>query len=163
MDSLQLTLNRSRLSNRSGLSRQQRLKTPADYQRVYTSKQWGGSKHYTFNVNAADGLTCPKNNIQAASYKVVLGVTVSKKVSNKAVDRNRIKRQIKEFYRLHQHQLDDALCKIELVITAKPSCLGASDQQRHQSLEDLWLKVLKWHRWYQKQSLTTPQDKAEQP
>lgn len=128
------------------LPRNQRLKTPADFQRVYASKQWGGSDHFTFNVNAAEHKRTLK----------VLGVTVSKKVSNRAVDRNRIKRQIKEFYRRHQHQLvfnaDSAEYQIELVITAKPSSLAASDEQRQDSLESLWSKVLKWHRWHQRQA-----------
>ena len=73
-----------------------------------------------------------------------LGVTVSKKVSKRAVDRNRIKRQIREFYRLRQCGLKP----IELVITAKPSCLVANDKERVESLEVLWEKLLKWQRWF---------------
>lgn len=111
------------------LSATQRLKKPADFQRVYKSKQWGGSAHFTFNVLAA-------NESQ-------LGVTVSKKVSKLAVVRNRIKRQVREFYRTHQHDLNSA----HLVITAKPSCREASDEDRYASLDELWGKVIKWQRW----------------
>ena len=114
-----------------------RLKTPDQYQEVYKSKQWGGSQHFTFNVLACEGSS-------------ILGVTVSKKVSKLAVDRNRIKRQIKEFYRLRQAQLLDA----KLIITAKPSCYKANDAERLSSLDELWLKVLKWQRWHQKQILS---------
>lgn len=138
------------------LTRQQRLKTPFDFQRVYKSKQWGGSQHYTFNVNATN-----INVIENAAKKVlrptVLGVTVSKKVSKKAVDRNRIKRQIKEYFRLRQHQINNT----ELVITAKPSCLSASDLQRDQSLTELWKKILKWQSWQQRQLLKTPKSQPE--
>jgi len=117
------------------LSAKQRLKKPADYQRVYKSKQWGTSPHFTFNVQAAD--------------ECRLGVTVSKKVSKLAVSRNRIKRQIKEFYRANQSDLRSA----HLVVTAKPSCQRASDEDRNQSLIELWSKLLKWQRWHARQSI----------
>lgn len=115
----------------------QRLKKPQQFQQVYRSKQWGNSALYSFNVLAQ----------QIDSSPAVLGVTVSKKVAKNAVDRNRIKRQIKEFFRLRQHQIKDA----HVVITAKPSCLRASDQQRLESLQQLWSKLLSWQRWNEKQ------------
>jgi len=118
-----------------GLSAAQRLKTPAQYKSVYQSKQWGGSKYHTFNVLADQG----ENQ---------LGVTVSKKVSKLAVDRNRIKRQIKDFYRHHQSDLRNT----KLVITAKPSCNNANDHERLASLQELWTKVLKWQHWHDRQT-----------
>ena len=131
------------------LNKTQRLRSPSDYRRVYQSKQWGGSTHHTFNVLAGDN-----QNSQGVAVANMLGVTVSKKVSKLAVQRNLIKRQTKEFYRLHQHQLQPS---VALVITAKPSCAKADSEQRTDSLELLWQKVLKWQRWYQK-----TQDKENQ-
>ena len=131
------------------LSKTQRLRSPKDYRRVYQSKQWGGSTHHTFNVLAGDS-----QNSQVLTVANALGVTVSKKVSKLAVQRNRIKRQTKEFYRLHQHQLQPC---VELVITAKPSCARADNQQRTESLELLWQKILKWQRWHQKSQLKESQ------
>lgn len=122
------------------LSAVQRLKTPEQFQTVYKSRQWGGSKHFTFNVLAQDGLGDNRGH-------GVLGPTVSKKVSKRAVDRNRIKRQIREYYRLRQHEINNA----HLVITAKPSCKSASDKERYESLDELWVKILKWQRWHQRQ------------
>ena len=116
------------------LSKAQRLKSPNDYRRVYQTKQWGGSSHHTFNVNPLDQPSLSS-----------LGVTVSKKVSKLAVVRNKIKRQVKEFYRYRQNEL----LNTELVITAKPSCASASNKERGQSLTDLWVKILKWQRWHQ--------------
>ena len=81
-----------------------------------------------------------------------LGVTVSKKVAKQAVVRNLIKRQIKEFYRLRQHQLNSAT----LVVTAKPACGKASTQQQQQSLHVLWGKLLKWQRWNEATSQQAP-------
>ena len=129
------------------LSKAQRLRTPADYRRVYQSKQWGGSAYYSFNVYPlapiGDGVKCAEYQQQTNS---LIGVTVSKKVSKSAVVRNRIKRQVKEFYRLHQSEINDA----ELVITAKPACAKAQDAERQKSLLELWSKVLKWQRWRQR-------------
>lgn len=116
------------------LNKSQRLRTPNDYRRVYQTKQWGGSSHHTFNVNPLE-----ENSLGA------FGVTVSKKVSKLAVVRNTIKRQVKEFYRHKQHELNNT----ELVITAKASCGKASKEQRMLSLESLWVKVIKWQRWQQ--------------
>jgi ribonuclease P protein component len=131
------------------LDKAQRLRSPKDYRRVYQSKQWGGSAHHTFNVVAAD-----TQNSQTVTVANALGVTVSKKVSKLAVQRNLIKRQTKEFYRLHQHQLQPS---VELVITAKPSCAKADSDHRNASLELLWQKILKWQNWYQKTQLQESQ------
>lgn len=125
------------LEKRATLPKSQRLKTPADFRRVYSSKQWGNSSYFTFNVSAIAVS-------DAAAAESVLGITVSKKVSKRAVDRNRIKRQVKEFYR----QRKSALKNAELVITAKPGCAEASDEERQQNLLLLWEKILKWQRWH---------------
>ncbi len=119
----------------------QRLKKPAQFQSVYQSKQWGGSKFFTFNVLARNETS------RCIHSDVVLGVTVSKKVSKRAVDRNRIKRQIREFFRHNKIELQNA----DLIITAKPSCIKASDLERDESLLELWSKVLKWQRWHKRQ------------
>lgn len=129
-------------SKRFGLTQAKRLKKPADFKNVYSSKQWGGSKHFTFNVLAND-----------ASEANSLGVTVSKKVSKRAVDRNNLKRVMREFYRHRQSELKGA----SLVLTAKPSSLNASRQERLQSLKELWSKVLKWQRWHQAQLHKKPE------
>jgi len=73
-----------------------------------------------------------------------LGVTVSKKVSKSAVDRNRIKREVREFFRLHQHQL----AHTDLVVTARASCLKVSSEERQNELQKLWQKVKKWRAWH---------------
>ena len=129
------------------LGKAQRLRTPADYRRVYQSKQWGGSTYYSFNVYplAPFGERAGSPDCQQQANSLI-GVTVSKKVSKSAVVRNRIKRQIKEFYRHHQSELHDA----ELVITAKPACAKAADAERQKSLLELWSKVQKWQRWRQR-------------
>ncbi len=117
-----------------GFSKAQRILKNSEFQDVYQSAQRGGSGLYTYHVQAAD--------ITAAR----LGVTVSKKVSKSAVVRNRIKRQVREFFRLHQDQLKGT----KLVITARPGCAKATDAERAQALSELWQKVLKWRSWHER-------------
>lgn len=114
--------------------KEHRLRTPADFARVYKSKQWGVSDHHSYNVVHQRG-------VQA------LGVTVSKKVAKSAVVRNRLKREIREFYRLRRDQLPNT----EIVITAKPSSASVTREARQQSLSDLWVKVGRWRHWQNKQ------------
>jgi len=121
------------------LSKTQRLRSPEDFRQVYQSKQFGVSTHHSFNVLSGGG----SSRIKQPEAVSRIGITVSKKVSKKAVVRNLLKRQIKEFFRAHQNQLRAA----DLVITARPSCANASRAEREQSLQQLWGKVLKWQRW----------------
>jgi ribonuclease P protein component len=128
-------------------TKSQRLLKPKQFKRVYRSRYWGNSKHLSFNINPLASQT------QDDLAKTRVGITVSKKVSKRAVDRNRIKRQIREFIR---YRLDQLL-SVDIVITAKPSCATASDKERDESLEALWTKVLAWQRWYQHQD-SLPKD-----
>ena len=113
----------------------QRVLTNRDYREIYASSQRGGSALFNYHVQVY-----PQQPPR-------IGITVSKKVSNKAVDRNRIKRQVKEFYRLRQNQLKIG----SIVITAKPASQNASDSERYSSLEQVWEKILKWQAWYLRQ------------
>lgn len=125
----------------------QRILKNRDFRRMYASQQRGGTALFTYHVmpdqNSHDKQQCSK-----------LGVTVSKKVSKAAVHRNRIKRQVKEFYRLNQHDLTST----SLVITAKRGCAEASDEQRWAELAQLWEKVMRWQAWYQRQQAKLPNE-----
>lgn len=52
-----------------------------------------------------------------------LGVTVSRRVSRRAVDRNRIKRRLREIFRRERGVLPDG---VDVVVVARPAALGAS-------------------------------------
>ncbi len=63
-----------------------------------------------------------------------LGVVVSKKVSKKAVVRNKIKRQIREIFRLNQNKMS----AIDLVVIAKQ----VAEESTYQQIETNLLKAL---------------------
>ena len=63
-----------------------------------------------------------------------LGVTVSKKVSKKAVQRNRIKRLIRETFRHHHSQLKNH----DFVIIARGHAAKADNQTITETLAKMW-------------------------
>ena len=63
-----------------------------------------------------------------------LGVIVSKRVSRKAVERNRIKRQVRELFRVKRNRLK----KADLVIIANPACVSATNEELRNSLHPLF-------------------------
>jgi ribonuclease P protein component len=66
-----------------------------------------------------------------------LGLTVSRKVSLRAVQRNRIKRQIRESFRHHRAQLEGC----DIVVIARPSTVTANTAILRESLRQHWEKI----------------------
>ncbi|HSW15396.1 MAG TPA: ribonuclease P protein component [Solimonas sp.] len=66
-----------------------------------------------------------------------LGLAVPKKVAARAVDRNRIKRQIRESYRQRQAQLP----AMDIVILARGGCIQATPAQLRDLLDRLWKRI----------------------
>lgn len=81
---------------RFGLSKSQRLRKSREFERVYRLKQRAGDEHLL--------LFGAKND----SGRTRFGVSVSKKHGN-AVRRNRLKRLLREAFRLEQHELPDGV------------------------------------------------------
>jgi len=67
-----------------------------------------------------------------------LGMAVAVRTAGNAVERNRIRRIVRESFRLHQHTLP----AVDLVVSARPKARGASGAELHASLVALWTKVI---------------------
>jgi ribonuclease P protein component len=67
-----------------------------------------------------------------------MGMTVSRRVSTKAVVRNRIKRCVRENFRMQQ----TALAGLDLVVVARPPAASADNATLRESLEHHWKAVL---------------------
>ncbi len=66
-----------------------------------------------------------------------LGITVSRKVSSRAVQRNRIKRQVRESFR--QHRL--TLCGVDLVVIARPQAADSDNKTLKAALQQHWERI----------------------
>ena len=67
-----------------------------------------------------------------------LGLAVSKRVSPKAVVRNRIRRQIRESFRLRRAEL--APC--DYIVLAKPAAAAATPAELRMALDQLWQRFI---------------------
>jgi len=63
-----------------------------------------------------------------------LGITASKKVG-KAIERNRIKRQIREFFRLNRQNISDFW---DINIIVRKEAVGLSSDRVHSTLKDVF-------------------------
>jgi ribonuclease P protein component len=66
-----------------------------------------------------------------------LGTAVGVRLAGGAVARNRIRRIIRESFRLHQHEIP----AVDLVVSARPGAAKASGRTLHASLAALWKRV----------------------
>jgi ribonuclease P protein component len=66
-----------------------------------------------------------------------LGLAVAVRVAGGAVGRNRIRRIIRESFRVHQGELP----ALDLVVSARPKARGAPGPELHASLAALWKKI----------------------
>ncbi len=66
-----------------------------------------------------------------------IGLAVAVRTAGGSVERNRIRRVIRESFRLHQHELPP----VDLVVSARTRARGASGTELHAALAALWKKV----------------------
>lgn len=66
-----------------------------------------------------------------------LGLAVSVKTAGSAVERNRIRRVVRESFRLRQRELPLA----DIVVNARGRARGASPAEMRESLDRLWTQV----------------------
>jgi len=105
----------------------QRLLKPAEFKRVFELRQSAHNAHF--------GIYTAKNTLGHPR----VGLVVSKKVSKKAVVRNRIKRQIRENFRLQKASLGAH----DFVIVAKAPLSGIAFDTITPPLQSLWPRAIK--------------------
>ncbi len=101
------------------------LKNKQDFNNVYKNGKMFGNRDFTLRY------------IKNEKSTNRLGVVVSKKVSKKAVKRNKLRRQIKEYLSTINVKLAQGY---DYLITVKPNSLGQSYQDLVKSLDHLFKK-----------------------
>lgn len=102
--------------------RELRLLTPGDFTFVFQQPQRAGTQHITI-LGRSNTLGYPR-----------IGLTVAKKNVRRAHERNRIKRLVRESFRLRQHQLPT----MDFVIVAKKGISTLDNRTLHATLDKLW-------------------------
>jgi len=103
-----------------------RLLKPADFQRVFKHSRFKSGDRYITVMAVPNGLGHPR-----------LGMAVSIRNAGTAVARNRVKRLIRESFRLHQHDLDS----LDLVVVARSGIATRNNRQLSESLQYHWQKI----------------------
>ena len=102
-----------------------RLRRKWEFDQLYAGGKRLGNHHF--------GITVTANALGLAR----LGLAVASKPFGGSVPRNRIRRLIRESFRLRQHELPD----VDLVVSARPRARDASAAELRASLDGLWDKV----------------------
>ncbi|MEO8779105.1 MAG: ribonuclease P protein component [Rhodanobacter sp.] len=108
------------------LPRAARLLRPGDFAALRTSSGRAGGR--CFHMRYRD------NELGRAR----LGLAISKRVSKRAVERNRIKRLVRESFRRVRHQLPP----VDLMVMARELAAGVPGPELLRELEGIWKKLL---------------------
>jgi ribonuclease P protein component len=110
----------------AGLPRDARLRRPGDFAALRTSSGRAGGR--CFHMRYRD------NELGHAR----LGLAISKRVSKRAVERNRIKRLLRESFRRVRHQLP----AVDMMVMAREQAAGVPGTQLLAEIDGLWKKLL---------------------
>ena len=107
------------------LPAQRRLRRKPDFEAVYARGRRMGNGFF--------GVTARVND----EGRPRLGLAVASKMAGGSVERNRIRRVVRESFRLHQHELP----AVDIVVSARPRARGAANRELRAQIEELWRKV----------------------
>ena len=106
--------------------RAQRLRRPAEFQAAYRQGRRFGNELLSATVRPND---------QSVAR---LGLSIAARTVGDAVHRNRLRRQIRESFRLQQQ----ALPPVDIVIGAREAARGAEPGALRESLQVLWKQII---------------------
>ncbi|ROR34355.1 ribonuclease P protein component [Inmirania thermothiophila] len=116
----------ARAAPRRRLPRAARLRSRGEFERVFAAARRRASAR-SFTV-----LALPNGTAQAR-----IGLAVSRRAARRAVMRNRIRRIVRESFRLHRHRLGGLDC----VVIARPGAAERSNRELFGELEQLWQRL----------------------
>ncbi len=108
--------------------RQLRLLTGGDFKRVFDKAEFKVSEQPLLILSSPNNLDHPR-----------IGFVISKKNIRRAVKRNRVRRIIRESFRLHQHQLPN----VDMVILARKGLDTLDNPELHRMIERCWSRLIK--------------------
>lgn len=111
----------------TGFSKSQRLLNAHDFKAVFDHADYKVSHGQMLLLSRKNQLNHPR-----------LGLVIAKKNAKLAVQRNRIKRIIRESFRLHQHQLP----AVDIIILARRGIDGLDNSQLQQIIAKSWQKLI---------------------
>jgi ribonuclease P protein component len=112
-------------TNGTSFPRRVRLTEPRQYKAVFAGARRLGDRNITV-LALPNGLDHPR-----------LGLAIARKTANRAVDRNRIKRLVRESFRQQQHLLGG----YDLVVISKPGIVHADNDALRRSIENQWRRL----------------------
>lgn len=109
-----------------GFPRGLRLVKPAEFQRIFRAADC---------KSVDDNLALLACNNDVAHPR--LGLAITKRVVRKAVDRNRIKRLVRESFRRHQTELGG----LDVVVLSRDGAAKSSNEELVKSLDKHWQRL----------------------
>lgn len=107
--------------------RSARLLTSAQFGRVFAGAERVADRYFTvLGTSNACG-------------EARLGLAISRRAARRAVDRNRIKRVVRESFRHHR----PGLPALDIVVMARPSAATAASEELDRALDKLWQRLVK--------------------
>ncbi|HEY9877563.1 MAG TPA: ribonuclease P protein component [Leptolyngbyaceae cyanobacterium] len=119
------------------LPKHARLKHPRDFSAVYRQGQKAVSQHLVLRVLTLSGPS-PQPAVPAHTTSSQFGISISQKVSKRAVIRNRIKRQIRSAIRALLPQVKPGL---QIVVVVRPGAPVCEYGEFLRELEQLFTKL----------------------
>jgi ribonuclease P protein component len=107
--------------------KRQRLLNGADFKRVFSRAERSSDRYFTVLMRLND------------AGEARLGLAIAKKQVRRAVDRNRIKRVVRESFRHHQQELASMDC----VVMARRDTSAAANEELLASLQQHWRRLMK--------------------
>lgn len=116
------------MADRLLFGKSSRLLNAADYQAIFDDVHWKVSINEILFLSRRNGLDHPR-----------LGLVIAKKNVRHSVQRNRVKRIIRESFRLCQHDLP----AVDFIVLARPGLDKISNADLHNEMTKLWMRLIK--------------------